>query len=450
MVTEKLTHNAHHLQQEMHWLYRLIEARLHEHFTPDANPSFVYEVAPPGMEANTSIYANFVHHYQLSFAERVTLALALAPHIRPQLLDRFFAKNESYDRGFTEFGGIRGSHHGGFLPTGETVVFLIAGSDMAARFSLHSLFGNDHFFHKHNILKLESGTQDEPFLSGALQLSREFLEFFTTGEVHRPTFSMDFPARHIETDLDWDDLVLDNGTVNQIREIHIWMQYGETLMQEWGMAKKLRPGYRALFHGPPGTGKTLTACLLGKETSRDVYRVDLSMVISKYIGETEKNLSKVFDQAENKNWILFFDEADALFGKRTKVEDSHDRFANQEVSYLLQRVESYNGVVILASNQKSNMDDAFNRRFESIIEFPMPSPKERRRLWEQGFSEASTLDDGVELWKLSEQYELSGGSIMNVIRFASLAALAAQSNQIRQQDLMEGIRREYMKEGRVL
>ena len=450
MVTEKLSHNARSLHLEFDWLARLIEARLREHFDPEADPAEVYNVEPPQMEANTSIYANFVHHYKLSLAERAILALALAPHIRPQLLDVFFAKNQDFDRGFTEFGGIRGGSHGGFLPTGETAVFLMAGSNLEARFSMHHLFGSDHFFSKHNILKLEPASQDEPFLSGALKLSREFLEFFTTGEVHRPAFSMEFPARHIETDLNWDDLVLDQQTINQIREIHVWMEYGDTLMQEWGMGKKLRPGYRALFHGPPGTGKTLTACLLGRETGRDVYRVDLSMVISKYIGETEKNLSKVFDQAENKNWILFFDEADALFGKRTKVEDSHDRFANQEVSYLLQRVESYNGVVILASNQKSNMDDAFNRRFETIIEFPMPRPKERRRLWEMGFSEASKLDDGVELWKLSEQYELSGGSIMNVIRYASLTALAAQSTIIRQQDLLEGIRREYMKEGRIL
>lgn len=450
MVTEKLSHNAQALGQEMDWLAQLIDARLRTHFQPENTPEEAPNLDPPALEANTSIFANFLHHYQLSYAERAVLALTLAPHIRPQLLDVFFSKNEQLDRGFTEFGGIRGSTHGGFLPTGETAVYLLTGFDLEARFSLHSLFASEHFFSKHNILRLEPASQEEPFLSGALKLSREFLEFFTTGEVHRPAFSMDFPARHIETDLSWDDLVLDQQTIAQIREIHVWMEHGPTLMNEWGMGKKLRPGYRALFHGPPGTGKTLTACLLGKETDRDVYRVDLSMVISKYIGETEKNLSKVFDQAENKNWILFFDEADALFGKRTKVEDSHDRFANQEVSYLLQRVESYNGVVILASNQKGNMDDAFNRRFETIIDFPMPKPKERRRLWEMGFSEASKLDEGVEIWKLSEQYELSGGSIMNVIRYASLTALAAQSTIIQQHDLVEGIRREYMKEGRIL
>jgi SpoVK/Ycf46/Vps4 family AAA+-type ATPase len=138
--------------------------------------------------------------------------------------------------------------------------------------------------------------------------------------------------------------------------------------------KQTEQGYRALFHGPPGTGKTLTAALVGKEFDIPVYRIDLSMVVSKYIGETEKNLELLFDRAEKKGWILFFDEADALFGKRTDVKDAHDRFTNQEVSYLLQRIEDYNGLVILATNMKSNIDEAFIRRLHLVIHFPLPSP----------------------------------------------------------------------------
>ena len=137
------------------------------------------------------------------------------------------------------------------------------------------------------------------------------------------------------------------------------------------MKKVLKPGFKALFHGLPGTGKTLTAMLIGKKTGLDIYRVDLSQMVSKYIGETEKNLAKVFDKAEHKNWILFFDEGDALFGKRTNTKDAHDRYANQQVSYLLQRIEEYDGLVILATNLKNNIDDAFLRRFQSIIHFPM-------------------------------------------------------------------------------
>jgi SpoVK/Ycf46/Vps4 family AAA+-type ATPase len=219
-------------------------------------------------------------------------------------------------------------------------------------------------------------------------------------------------------------------------------------LNDLGLGKKLKPGYRSLFYGPSGTGKTLTATLLGKVTERDVYRIDLSMVISKYIGETEKNLEKIFQQAEHKEWILFFDEADALFGKRTKISDAHDRFANQEVSYLLQRVEDYAGVVILASNLRSNLDEAFTRRFQSIIHFPMPKPGERSRLWHNAFSEKTELDDKINLTEIAGQYELSGGTIMNVVRYATLMALKKGVRLIAIDDLLNGIRKEFQKEGK--
>ena len=205
-----------------------------------------------------------------------------------------------------------------------------------------------------------------------------------------------------------------------------------------------------MFYGPPGTGKTLTAALLGKISGLEVYRIDLSMVVSKYIGETEKNLEKIFQQAEFKNWILFFDEADALFGKRTSINDAHDRFANQEVSYLLQRVEDYAGVVILASNMRSNIDEAFVRRFESIIYFPMPRAGERMRLWSNAFSVKSELDEKINFREISSSYELSGGSIMNVVRYATLMSLKKNTNLISAEDIFDGIRKEFQKEGKKL
>ena len=205
-----------------------------------------------------------------------------------------------------------------------------------------------------------------------------------------------------------------------------------------------------MFYGPPGTGKTLTASLLGKSAGLDVYRIDLSMVVSKFIGETEKNLANVFDQAENKNWILFFDEADALFGKRTQASSSNDRHANQEVSYLLQRVEDFPGVVILATNLKANLDDAFSRRFQSMIYFPMPGPEQRKALWEKAFSDHTVLDENFNLDELAYKHEMAGGAIINVVRYSSMKALKRGDNRILRKDVVDGIRKEFGKDGKIV
>jgi SpoVK/Ycf46/Vps4 family AAA+-type ATPase len=284
---------------------------------------------------------------------------------------------------------------------------------------------------------------------GALTLSIEHLRLFTTGVDHKPTFSHEFPARLITTDLTFGHLVLPASTREQLEEIKRWVMHGRALLHGWDLRHKLQPGFTCLFYGPSGTGKTLSACLIGKHCGCDVYRIDLSMVVSKYIGETEKNLSRVFDMAEHRRWILFFDEADALFGKRTRVDDARDRYANQEVSFLLQRIEEFDGVIILATNLRANIDEAFLRRFHAIVPFAMPRPPERLRLWREAFSPKSRLDDRIDLGRIAEKHELSGGTIMNVVRYASLLALSRGTDTILLEDVEEGIRRELLKEGRV-
>jgi len=261
---------------------------------------------------------------------------------------------------------------------------------------------------------------------------------------------MNFPAKLLSTKLEWSDLVLEDTIVEEITEIRDWIMYGRTLMEDWEMNKIIKPGFRTLFYGPPGTGKTLTASLIGKSTGLDVYRIDLSMVVSKFIGETEKNLANVFDQAQNKNWILFFDEADSLFGKRTQTTSSNDRYANQEVSYLLQRVEDYPGVVILATNLKANLDEAFSRRFQSMIYFPIPGSEQRLKLWKQSFSNSVILEENFDLKEVADKYELAGGAIINVTRHASLMAIKRGNNVIAKKDVISGIRREFLKEGKTV
>jgi SpoVK/Ycf46/Vps4 family AAA+-type ATPase len=298
---------------------------------------------------------------------------------------------------------------------------------------------------------LRLGKEDAPgnLLGRTIYPSPDFMSIVLSGQVEVPEFSQEFPARRIETRGAWSDLVLEAATMRQVQEVAQWIAHERHIMDGLGMRKKFRPGYRALFYGPPGTGKTFTCALLGKSAGLPVYRVDLSMVVSKYIGETEKNLASVFNHAEKHRWILFFDEADALFGKRTAVSDARDRFANQEVSYLLQKVEEYDGVVVLATNFKGNIDTAFMRRFENIVHFPMPSPREREQIWRATLPSKLPLEAGLDLPKIAEKYDLSGASIVDAVRAAVLLSVAAGRTELAKADLMEGIRREYYKFGRV-
>jgi SpoVK/Ycf46/Vps4 family AAA+-type ATPase len=206
------------------------------------------------------------------------------------------------------------------------------------------------------------------------------------------------------------------------------------------------------IQGPPGTGKTMVAGLVGIRTGFDVYRIDLSQVVSKYIGETEKNLSRIFDRAEHQNWILFFDEADSLFGQRTQTKSSNDRYSNQEVSYLLQRIEDFNGVIILATNLKENIDEAFTRRFQSVINFPIPDENQRYLLWKKILGTSMPMSDDIDLHQIAADYRFAGGSIINVVRFGALRAVQRKngSAELNSSDLQEGLRRELKKQGKTI
>ncbi|MFH1120023.1 MAG: ATP-binding protein [Bacteroidota bacterium] len=397
-----------------------------------------------------SPFASFIGMHKPDFREYMTLLLALAPHLRPDFFNRIITETFPEGGDFPEFGGVKGSNHRGILPTGETVLFVLAGNDLTKRLEVQQLFGTNHWFAKKHVLWLDQVQEGEPAMSGKLTLDPEITEYLMLGKISRPRFSTGFPAEYIETEMEWDDLVLHTSTRRQISEIEGWILHNETLMRDPAMKKRVKPGYRVLFYGPPGTGKTLTATLLGKQTGKDVFRIDLSRVISKYIGETEKNLSRLFDKAEDKNWILFFDEADALFGKRTDIRDAHDKYANQEVAYLLQRIESFNGLVILATNQRGNIDDAFVRRFQSIIHFPMPGVTERAEIWKKAFPQNIRTEENFDWQKIASRYELSGAGIVNVAHFCALNMISGERETLSLEGLEAGIIREYVKEGKVV
>lgn len=448
IVTQDTT--AQVLGREINWLSEVISIRLRPYMDPGAELADISEVEPPELTGSLTAYESILRHYDTTFYERLVLILALCPHVKPNALDVFFTRNALYDRGFTEFGGIKGINHGGFLPTAETAMFLLTGGDIGQRFAFSYLFDPDHYMYRHNILKLIPSAGDEPFMSSQLTVSREYLGYLLTGETQKPDYSASFPAKRISTRLDWEDLVLDQRVLEEIEEINTWIEHEHTLLDEWGLERAVKPGYRALFYGPPGTGKTLTASLIGKSAGLDVYRIDLSMVVSKYIGETEKNLANIFDQAANKRWILFFDEADALFGARTQTTSSNDRYANQEVAYLLQRLEDFPGVVILATNLKGNIDNAFARRFQNMIYFPVPGPEQRLCLWRRSFSGKCVLEPSADLEEIAERYEIAGGAIINVLRYCAIRAMKRGSNIVLEEELLQGIRKEFGKEGKTI
>ncbi|MEL7422840.1 MAG: ATP-binding protein [Bacteroidota bacterium] len=392
----------------------------------------------------------FIKEHRLSKEAIVVLLLALSPHVFPDFLDHMFQRHLPQDGEYPQFGGVRTKNFRGLIPTGQTALILLAGNDLERQFLVKQLFSQSHVFAKKRILSLGDVEIGEPQLCGRLVLANDYIDLFTSGEFIAPRFSMRFPAQLLQTEMEWKDLVLNDKTRGQINELKYYLKYGSVLLRDWEIKKRLKPGYRVLFYGPPGTGKTLTATLLGKFAERPVYRVDLSMVVSKFIGETEKNLANLFARAENKDWILFFDEADALFGKRTNVRDAHDKYANQEVAYLLQRIEGYNGLVILASNFKSNIDEAFMRRFQSVIHFPAPTPKERLLLWEKCLPGELPVGEGVDLSFIAKKYDLTGSNIINVVQYCCLEALGSGKQKIENDDILQGIRKEYFKVGRIM
>ncbi|SMD45675.1 ATPases of the AAA+ class [Aquiflexum balticum DSM 16537] len=444
----KSQYNSLSLEKELDWFQKILLLRGKITFEESSQEEELSRIELPDLNNDPSDYANLVKKYDMGPEERVVLILSLIPHIRPSILDILNLKNQNFDIPFTEFGGMKAERHKGFLPTGETAIFLLAGTDLDKRFSLMRLFDKDHFLVKEKIIYLDRAVPGEPILSGSLQLSKEYLFLLTTGEVYKPDFDMDFPAKRITTQQDWEDVVLSAPVNEGISEIKNWLRFGKELKNNFKFGKKIKNGFKVLFTGPPGTGKTLTASLLGKSCAMDVYRVDLSMVVSKYIGETEKNLSKVFDMAENKNWILFFDEADALFGKRSQTTDSHDRYANQEVSYLLQRIEDFDGLVILCSNFKNNIDEAFFRRFQLVLDFEIPDHRQRFVLWKNAITDEFQYDHPIDLEELSEKFELTGAGIINVLHFCTLKALERGDRLILKEDILAGIKIEKIKQGK--
>lgn len=435
--------NAQDLFEELTWLEALIAYRL-ENMTADVD---IHKPLPPVLNEASS-YGKLTTNFQLDTNDRILLALALARSFAPQKLEALLVRHPSTRICSPELGGIVEAYSNHFIPTLQTAIVLACGTSNSDYTKTYH-----HMTHsillKEQILQLSSVATGHVFpIRQEIQLVPEFLTHLLDGQPLQPAFSTSFPAKKLRTSYEWDNLILHPKTKSMLQVMIDWLTYGQEVLTRQGKVKKIKEGFPCLFYGPPGTGKTMSAALIGKISGREVYQVDLSMVVSKYIGETEKNLASLFDKAERKNWILFFDEADALFSKRTAVSDAHDKYANQEMSYLLQRMESFPGVTILASNFSESLDPAMTRRFQLKVYFGMPEENERKLLWQHVLPDGFTFDEDIDFDKLAAKYKLTGANMGNIIRHCCVAAVKKGTTKICTKDIQDNIQSEFAKEGK--
>ncbi len=449
-MTNTAAANVATLERELTWCAEMIDTAISLYFGQECVHRDISELLPPPVDDDPSPYAKLVRQHSMSVSERLILILALAPFLRPQLLDPFLLKNTAMDRGFTEFGGVPDNSRTGFLPSIETAVFILAGENLTRRFALAELFETTHFFYSTGILDFATAgniaTTGFSVFSAPLKIRPEKLAFILTGKESDPPLSTRFPAQRLETALSWDDLVLCDSTMQAAQEILTWTVTAEKLMHDWQLNKFIQPGYRSLFYGPPGAGKKLTASLLGKSAGLSVYKISVALVISASPEDAEAHLERLFALAAVNRWILYLDEADLLSNAGYPDYQSN---IPQTIACLWQHINSYPGVVLLAANQKNQFSSALMHRLHSAIHFPAPDAGERLRLWRKAFDNPVRQDSSIDLEKIAEQYEVTGGSVINVLRSACLIALQRGSDIITQDDLLTGIRREMQKTDRL-
>lgn len=357
-------------------------------------------------------YEKFVREKKLNHAERLLVLLALIPHIDAEVYEVLIDARNSFH--FFEVPGQRQ-----LLPSGRTFIKLYAGSSIILKLEAQRYLNTDHILFKQGVLQLGAVAQGAVPESGPLNIGPAYKDMFLFNHQGSPRFSDEFPAQLLETTLEWNDLIVSEFVAQGLEEICNGAELKVNPQSEPVLARHERPGYRALFHGPSGTGKTEAVALIGRRLGRKVYRVNLSSVMSKYVGQTIKNLESLFNTSEHRGWILFFDEGDALFGKRTTGEHSEESSAqhnNRDVAFLLQRIERFTGIIFVATNLSKNIDDAFSRRFEVAINFGALPAQLYEKVWLNNLPKQFTLDPNIDFKYLHSNYPFTPGSIINVIK----------------------------------
>ncbi|MFG2825024.1 ATP-binding protein [Kitasatospora sp. NPDC048365] len=377
----------------------------------------------------TGPLAEIIASAGLSAAEAIVLTAAVAP---------------CTDERFDALYGMLTDRPGVAALTGE-VARTLAARSFRGRLDAAGLLSAQGRLLGHGLLSLDPPDD----LSGILRPDPRLLAWILGRSPTSPVATADFPARPLTTVHSLEDVVLPATARARIDDLTARIEHRDLVVEKWGFGAHHdnAAGLVALLHGPPGTGKTMTAAAIATTVGLPAYLVDLSALVSKYIGETEKSLAKVFDRAARERCILVFDEADAVFGARTEVDDAHDRYANQEVSYLLSRIEQHAGIVILTTNLVANIDSAFQRRIHVVVEFPEPGPGERERLWAQVAPARLPVDADVDLAALAHRYPLTGAQIREAMLEAAYLA-AADGLVVTGEHLATGIRRQYEKSGK--
>ena len=328
--------------------------------------------------------------------------------------------------------------------TWENALSGVAGEPNPGRLADTFRFGGPHIRQavalSHSLASLRSPSDPTPSMDDLLNAGRAL-----SGSNLRRF------ATVIEPRYTWSDLVLPDDKRQQLEHIAMRAKHRRTVHYDWGFGEKLSrgKGLNVLFSGQSGVGKTMAAEVLANDMSLVLFQIDLSSVVSKYIGETEKHLAAIFREAETSQSLLFFDEADSLFGKRTEVKDAHDRYANLEVNYLLQRIEQFEGLVILATNMQRNLDEAFLRRMQEVIDFPFPNETLRERIWRQHVPPSAPVEARIDYGFLARQFKLSGGSIKNAVMTAAYLA-ASQGKKIGMTEMIRSVRMELQKQGKLV
>jgi hypothetical protein len=441
-----ITENSRIITEELEWFQRLLDNRVNFLNGTEASLIPFSSLVFPEIKGQDSAYAELVNNYALGPAGRLLLICSLVPHIAPEIFTRRLRNDtKALKIEHPEMGGYFDTTFTNFVPTLQTALYLLAGDDITNTVYYHlalrqSVLVTEQVINFRAVSLTEDDTNER---NHTIALAPEFVRYFLSSQKPRPDFGRAFPAVLTSTDLTWAELVLDARTRTQVDEVMNWLAASQRLNN----TRKIKRGFPCLFFGSPGTGKTLTAQLIGKTYHKDVFRIDLSMIVSKYVGETEKNLAHLFERAENRDCILFFDEADALFTRRTSVNTANDKWANLEVAYLLQKMEDYPGLTILATNLKDNLDNAMTRRFQAMIHFPRPKKEERVKLWKLALPDGFTYAKNVSFDKLGK-YELTGANISNIIKYCCVAAITRSETVITGPDLLKGVLREMAKESR--